>query len=329
MEEKQFLEILVKRYVANELSEKELEAFFHLLAQGKLDSLLNRYLDKESEMILKDNQIEFPASHLLSKSSRGLSIAASVILILGMVFFLAKPGIINFLKKGVVSVKTSKGEKKEIKLPDGSTVWMNESSRIEYPVKFAEDIRKVVLVDGEAYFDIKRDTTKPFNVEASGTNTKVLGTAFNIRSYHFLESVQVTVTRGKVQVEEAANWSRKPQRKILLPNEQVNFDTKTKSIKKMAVNSANAVAWKEGKLLFDNESFANVTAILENKFGVKIAFADESMKSYHMSAEFIATDSLAHILNLLSLANNLDYHLENKQITLLKKKKNIANPMPM
>ena len=329
MEEKQFLEILVKRYVANELSEKELEAFFHLLAEGKLNSLLNKYLDKESELILKDNHIPFPKARLLSRPSGGLSLAASVILILGMVVFLAKPGIMNFLKIGIVAVETKKGEKKEINLPDGSKVWLNESSKIEYPVKFATDERKVVLVDGEAYFDIKRDTTKPFNVEASGTNTKVLGTAFNIRSYHFLESVQVTVTRGKVQVEEAENWSQKPQRKILLPNEQVSFDTKTKSIKKMAVNSANAVAWKEGKLLFDNESFANVTAILENKFGVKIAFADESMRSYHMSAEFIATDSLAHILDLLSLANNLDYHLENKQITLLKKKKNIANPMPM
>jgi len=329
MEEKQFLEILVKRYVANELSEKELEAFFHLLAQGKLDALLNKYLDKESEMILRDNQIEFPKARLFSGPSGRLSLAASVILILGMIMFLTKPGIVNFFKIGVVSVETKKGERKEIKLPDGSIVWLNESSKMEYPLKFASDIRKVVLIDGEAYFDIKRDTTKPFNVEASGTNTKVLGTAFNIRSYHFLESVQVTVTRGKVQVEEAENWTRKPQRKILLPNEQVSFDTKTKSIKKMAVNSANAVAWKEGKLLFDNESFANVTAILENKFGVKIAFADESMKSYHMSAEFIATDSLAHILDLLSLANNLDYHLENKQITLLRKKRNIANPMPM
>lgn len=326
MEEKQFLDILVKRYVANELSEKELEAFFHLLAQGKLDHVLCKYLDKESEAQLRDNLKPFSGKRLLARPSRGLSIAASVIVLLGMVTFLAKPAMISFLKIGIVTVATEKGQKKEIKLPDGSTVWLNESSRFEYPEKFAGDVRKVVLVDGEAYFDVKRDTTKPFRVEASGTTTKVLGTAFNIRSYHFLQSVQVTVTRGKVQVEEE---SRESQRKILLPNEQVHFDTKTKQIKKVAVNSANAVAWKEGKLLFDNESFANVTAILENKFGVKISFADESMKSYHMSAEFIATDSLSHILDLLSLANNLDYHLENKEITLLRKKKTNTNPMPM
>jgi len=329
MEEKQFLEILVKRYIANELTEKERQAFFHLMAQGKLEDTLTKFLDQEKESILSSADKKLHVRELLHMPAGIFNLAATVILILGMIVFLAKPGIVDFLKIGVVVVETGKGEKKQVKLPDGSMVWLNESSKVEYPLRFDNDIRKVVLVDGEAYFDIKRDTTKPFNVEASGTTTKVLGTAFNIRSYRFLESVQVTVTRGKVQVEEAGNDNKKGAGKILLPNEQVNFDIKTGSLKKTNVNSANAVAWKDGKLLFDNESFAHVTAILENKFGVKISFADESMKTYHMSAEFIATDSLAHILDLLSLANNLDYRFENNHITLLKKKRNIANPTPM
>jgi len=328
MEEKQFLEILVKRYIANELSQKELEAFFYLLAQGKLDDVLDKYLDKESEVRLRDTPVHFPKRKLFQRPVNGLSMAASVTLVLAMIFFLAKPSLISILKIGIVTVETDKGQKKKVSLPDGSTVWLNESSRMEYPVAFNAQLRKVVLVEGEGYFDIKRDTTKPFHVEAAGTTTKVLGTAFNIRSYHFLQNVQVTVTRGKVQVEED-NDREESQHRILLPNEQVCFDTRTKQIKKITVNSANAVAWKEGKLLFDNESFANVTAILENKFGVSISFEDESMKEYHMSAEFTATDSLPHILDLLSLANNLDYRLENKQITLLKKKGNNTNLLPM
>jgi ferric-dicitrate binding protein FerR (iron transport regulator) len=149
----------------------------------------------------------------------------------------------------------------------------------------------------------------------------VLGTAFNIRSYHFLKSILVTVTRGKVEVQKA-DGAAGPEKKILLPNEQVYYDVKTKEIKKVAVNSANAVAWKEGKLLFDNESLANVMAILENKFNVKIQ-AEESIREYHMSAEFASTDSLPRILDLLSLANNLEYNFENNQITLNKKRKSI------
>lgn len=318
MEDKRFLEELVKRYVANALSREELDIFFRLMAEGKLDEPLARQLDQEAgaetESVIPLRRQPWIAV------SRTFRIAASVLLVLTLSFFIWKHNAFQ-LFGNTISVTTDKGERKEIKLPDGSTVWLNESSKMEYPRHFAEHQRKVVLLDGEAYFDIKRDESKPFFVAASGTTTRVLGTAFNIRSYHFLKSILVTVTRGKVEVERAGGAAG-PERKILLPNEQVSYDVRTREIKKVNVNSANAVAWKEGRLLFDNESFANVIAILENKFDVKIQ-AEESIREYHMSAEFASTDSLPRILDLLSLANNLEYRLENNQITLSKKRRPI------
>jgi transmembrane sensor len=313
MEEKRFLEELVKRYVANSLSKEEFDIFFRLMAEGKLDDALASELDKESGAQV---EIVKPLQPKWTPVFRTLPIAASVLLVLGLSFFMWKQDPFR-LFGNTVSVVTAKGERKEVKLPDGSTVWLNESSRMEYPARFEGDTRKVTLVDGEAYFDIKRDESKPFFVEASGTTTRVLGTAFNIRSYHFLKSILVTVTRGKVEVQKAEGVGR-PDKKILLPNEQVYYDMKTREIRKVNVNSANAVAWKEGRLLFDNESFANVIAILENKFDVKIR-AEESIRQYHMSAEFASTDSLPRILELLSLANNLEYRFENNQITLTTK----------
>ena len=318
MEEKQFLEELVKRYVANALSREELDIFFRLMAEGKLDEELDRQLDKESGV--ERGQIRPLHTRPWAALSRTFRIAASVLVVMSIAFYFWRHNAAA-LFGNTVSVVTGKGERKEIKLPDGSTVWLNESSKMEYPRHFAEHQRKVVLVDGEAYFDIKRDESKPFFVAASGTTTRVLGTAFNIRSYHFLKSILVTVTRGKVQVERAGG-AVGPERNILLPNEQVSYDVKTREITKVNVNSANAVAWKEGRLLFDNESFANVIAILENKFDVKIR-AEESIREYHMSAEFASTDSLPRILDLLSLANNLEYHLEDNQITLSKKRRPI------
>lgn len=318
MEDKRFLEELVRRYVANALSREELDIFFRLLAEGKLDEPLARQLDEESGV--EADNVKPMQTRPWMAVSRTFRIAASVLLVLTLSFFVWKYNAFQ-LFGNTVSVMTGKGERKEIKLPDGSTVWLNESSKMEYPRHFAEHQRKVVLLDGEAYFDIKRDESKPFFVEASGTTTRVLGTAFNIRSYHFLKSILVTVTRGKVEVQKAEGTDG-PDKKILLPNEQVYYDVKTREIRKVNVNSANAVAWKEGKLLFDNESFANVIAILENKFDVKI-LADESIREYHMSAEFASTDSLPHILDLLSLANNLEYRLEDNQITLSKKRRPI------
>ncbi len=315
MEEKRFLEELVRRYVANALSREELDVFFRLLAEGKLDDALAGQLDAQTG--LDTEKVKPLQTRPKTIVSRTFRIAASVLLVMGMAFFAWKQNAFR-LFGNTISVATSKGERKEIKLPDGSMVWLNESSSMEYPAHFEANSRKVALLEGEAYFDIKRDESKPFFVEASGTTTRVLGTAFNIRSYHFLKSILVTVTRGKVEVAKAEGADKK----ILLPNEQVYYDVKTREIRKVNVNSANAVAWKEGRLLFDNESFANVIAILENKFDVTIR-AEESIRKYHMSAEFASTDSLPHILDLLSLANNLEYRFENNQITLSKKRRTI------
>ncbi len=318
MEEKRFLEELVRRYVANALSREELDVFFRLLAEGKLDAALDRQLDKESGQ--EAERVKPLQAKSWTPVFRTFRIAASVLLILALSVFIWKHNPFR-LFANTVSVATGKGERKEVKLPDGSTVWLNESSKMEYPAHFDARSRKVTLLDGEAYFDIKRDESKPFFVEASGTTTRVLGTAFNIRSYHFLKSILVTVTRGKVEVRKAEGVGG-PDKKILLPNEQVYYDMKTREIRKVNVNSANAVAWKEGRLLFDNESFANVIAILENKFDVKIQ-AEESIREYHMSAEFASTDSLSRILDLLSLANNLEYRFENDQIKLTTKRSSI------
>ena len=324
MKEDRFLEELVKRYVANALSREELDIFFRLMGEGKLDDALNKQLDQESG--LETAHVKPLEAGKRATIPLALRMAASVLLVMGMAFFAWKYNAFQLFGNRV-SVATGKGERREIKLPDGSVVWLNELSRMEYPAHFEAYSRRVKLLDGEAYFDIKRDESKPFFVEASGTTTRVLGTAFNIRSYHFLKSILVTVTRGKVEVQKAEGAGG-PEKKILLPNEQVRYDMKTREIRKVNVNSANAVAWKEGRLLFDNESFANVIAILENKFDVKIQ-AEESIREYHMSAEFASTDSLPRILDLLSLANNLEYRFENNQITLTTKRKTHLNPVPM
>ena len=331
MEEKQFLEILVKRYVDNALDQEELEAFFFLLKQGKLDGILDKYLDQEKDEILskKIANHNFGGVSIFQSSVR---VAASFVLLLaiGAAAYFNQNKFYSLIGKSyLITVETGKNEKQLVKLSDGSVLWVNESSKIRYASIFDQKLRRVELLEGEAYFDVKRDETRPFLVEAAGTTTKVLGTAFNIRSYSYLQNLQVTVTRGKVAVEEPSSNDSKKVTKILLPNEQANVDLKTKEIRKVIVNSANAVAWKEGRLLFDNERFEDIVTILENKFDVQIDFSDLSIKDYHISAEFISSDSLDHVLDLLSMANNLNYKIDNDKVTISKKQKSINSSLPM
>lgn len=330
MEEKQFLEVLVKRYMNNNLRRDEMEVFFHLLKQGKLDDILNRYLEEEKysgqQRLSKIRQ-----NYTFGLPAKTFKVAAGLVMFMGVciITLLNRSKISEFLyQASLVSIQTGKNEKRKIVLPDGSFLWLNESSNIKYPADFEAHERKVILVEGEVYFDIKRDEKRPFLVSAAGTTTKVLGTAFNIRSYSHLQNVQVTVTRGKVAVEKAICNDTRKVTNVLLPNEQVNVDLKTREFKKVAVNSANSVAWTAGKLLFDNESLGDILAVIENKFDVQVTVADEGIREYRTSAEFVYSDSLDHILELLSMANSLNYKLKNDQVLISKKKKS-TNPMPM
>ncbi|REA62642.1 hypothetical protein DSL64_06870 [Dyadobacter luteus] len=330
MEEKQFLEILVKRYINNNLRQDEMEAFFHLLKQGKLDEILERNLrDEKYDQVPK--VIKHKPRHFSGLTSNTFKIAAGLLMIIGIGVFalLNRFALSEFVyESSLVSVSTGKNQKKKIKLSDGSLLWLNESTSVKYPASFEPDARKVILVEGEVYFDIKRDEKRPFLVSAAGTTTKVLGTAFNIRSYSHLQNVQVTVTRGKVAVEKSVCNDTRKITKVLLPNEQVSVDLKTREIKKVAVNSANSVAWTAGKLLFDNESLGNILAVIENKFDVHVSLSDESVREYRASAEFVYSDSLDHILELLTMANSLNYKIEDNKVTISKKRKSVNN-MPM
>lgn len=325
MEEKQFLKILVRRYKNNELDEQELEAFFYLMRQGKLDSVLDEYLDEDIAYQLEWDGEGAHQEHLATTGSYSIRIAASVVmfLALGLTTYVNRNALFKLMGRNyMVTVTTGKNEKLTIHLPDGSLLWLNESSTVEYPSSFAQKIRKVTLLEGEAYFDVKRNEKCQFIVEAAGTTTRVLGTAFNIKSYHYLNHVQVTVSKGEVIVEEPESDQIVKRTKVLLRNDQANIDLTTREIRTLRVNSANSVAWKHGKLLFENEELGDIIITLENKFEVKIVLADESIKKYPVSAEFMATDTLDHILSLLSLANSLEYQIDGNQVTINKKKIN-------
>ena len=213
------------------------------------------------------------------------------------------------------------GAKVKLTLSDGSTVILNGSSRIRYPESFNRKIREVNLLEGEAYFDIKHDESKPFVVKAMGTQINVLGTAFNVRAYKFLKDVQVTVTRGKVSVTGMANVKYEKADVItLLPNEQVTIgEVNGKTIKKH-INADDFTGWVQGKYRFDNETLGNVASMLESYYKVRVTFTDDEFKDIRFSSEFESTDKLEDLLFAICKANNLSYTITDQHVVLSEKK---------
>ena len=233
--------------------------------------------------------------------------AAAVVLVgltLGFVF--KEELIYTFSSHAQITAQTSNTERKTINLPDGSVVTLNSGTKISYPDRFSPDAREVVLVDGEAYFDIKHDDKKPFQVRAGKTLTNVLGTAFNISSYSWLQTINVTVSRGKVAVNN----------EVLLPNEQLVYHRTLATLEKKKLLASNVISWMQGGLSFSDDDFKTVATILERKYSVKISFEDQKMENLHFSGRFEETEKLRDILDDLTATIGLQYKMDQNKITI-------------
>jgi len=245
------------------------------------------------------------------------SVAASLFLFIsiGLLFRNLKSmqNIIHSAK--YTEVSAAPGEVKKIYLGDGSVVYLNGGSRVKYPEKFNHQKREFFLQTGEAYFDIAHKENEPFIVYAGKSRTQVLGTAFNVRFYNFLEDIKITVARGKVAVSER-HKSRSSKPVFLNPNEQVVLDKKTGKLLQTQVNYKDVTGWLEGKIQLNNETLKNAAGMIEVIYNVKIRFLDEHIKAIRLTGIFDRTDDLKEILFAICKANKLNYVFKNGDILI-------------
>lgn len=242
-----------------------------------------------------------------------LKVAAILTLVLGSMFYfrqdiqdLVDP--VAFMEK-----KVADGQQLQLTLPDGSKVWLNAGAKFRYPDRFSGGKRQVFLLEGEGYFEVSRDIRKPFIVTSDQISTKVLGTAFNIKSYPFLRSIQVAVTRGKVSVSNAAGNAV-----LLLPDQQANFDKNTGQLERNDVDAQTAISWQKGGQAFNNDRMSDVCAVLAKKYRVAFHFEDQTIKDYRLTASFSSQDTFPAILTVLASANNLSYKLTDHTVVFQK-----------
>lgn len=211
-----------------------------------------------------------------------------------------------------VVINTNRGEQKQVTLPDGSLVILNANSELEYPKTF-ESIRTITL-KGEAFFNVKRDTTKPFVVTSNGYTTQVLGTSFNINAKQ-QHDIFVSVNSGKVEVASKRNYNEKV---VLIKDQQVRFSNQ-KLIAKYNHNSADYNAWTQRVILLKDTSVAELECILEDWYNVNISITDASLLSETLSGKF-KNESLETVLQSIALIKHLKIEIhEDNTITISKK----------
>lgn len=236
-------------------------------------------------------------------------VAAGLVIILGtvLVLFMNRPAILN---PGLAYIKheTAAGKRSKISLPDGSTVWLNGNSSLRYPKQFAANSREVQL-EGEAFFEVVKDASKPFRISAGETITEVKGTSFNVDAAGQKEII-VSVVTGKVELRE----EDKPENRVLLtPNQTGRFNAVAHKVTSETTSDLNFMAWQTGILRFQNAELSTIAHDLEKFYGKKVIFRNEALKNCHLTSTF-DHQSLEEVLEVLHLTLNLDFSAENDTV---------------
>jgi len=217
---------------------------------------------------------------------------------------------VDIVTAKTIEKKNLAGVKSTIHLPDGSIVNLNAESSIKFIEGFKDSVRWVEL-KGEAYFDVAKNTEKPFIVRSGDIVTTALGTAFNINAYEENSTIDISLIEGKVEVHSIQN---KSANSILLDaGKYVSFQN-SKVIDTGIFDNEKVLGWKNGVIRFENASYYAVVKKLERWYGVK--FENEGMEPlWNLDANFKSA-SLEQILELLSHSEGFEYQLKEETVKL-------------
>lgn len=268
--------------------------------------------------------------------------AAAAIIIIGIssLLFLKKnaSGKEQILSESQVNeISTRLGSKSRIQLPDGSTVLLNAGSKLTYGKDFGQQLREVNL-SGEAFFDVKKNSEIPFVIHTSNINIKVLGTMFNVKAYPEDKKTETSLIRGSIEV----TIKNRPNDKIILsPNEKLvveNNETKevignnSVKINPETINSHPLISvnklryspvdssiaetqWTENRLVFRDESFAEIALSMERWYAAEIIIEDSVLADVRFTGSF-ENETIEQALEALKLSTPFQYDKKGNKIII-------------
>lgn len=263
---------------------KRLEKTWH--ASGKIKMSLPINTDKAWQRFILSKEKQTPWYQ-----NNWLRIAASLVILFATTFTL------YLVSNDKIILETYAQEVKEFTLPDGSTVWLNENSRVAYHKDFDAN-RRLTQEKGEVFYEVHRDTTRPFVVNTASTRVQVLGTSFNIESTP--QKVEVLVKTGRVAFVAAKDSL------VLEKNDFASWNALSKTMAKSINPENNTTAWQTKTLVFDNDPISEVIAELEDYFNVTISLSNPKIGRCRFTSTF--TDpNIEEILKFIGITLDLQW----------------------
>ena len=201
-----------------------------------------------------------------------------------------------------------KGGEYQVVLADGTKVWLNSASRLIYPQSFMGKERRVVL-SGEAFFDVTHDAERPFVVETSRMNVKVLGTRFNVNDYDDNEEVSTTLVNGSVEIVSGDQQAFR-----LVPGEQAYG--KENELEKREVNVRLYTSWIDGKFLFNNTELEEIAKQISRWYDVEIFFSSESVKKVRFTGAIVKFKPLEDLVRMIESTSQVRFSVKGRTIVI-------------
>jgi transmembrane sensor len=303
---------LLERYLTGHVSPEERERVENWLQNHELDQAAWKKLPQQDKEQLVANIFTQIRATIHTEDEKvirippfrqlwlRISVAAALLIAVALAYTLWRDRQ-SIQPAMLTALQVPAHQKRQLTLPDGSMVWINEGSELQYPQAFGSGRREVYL-SGEAYFDIRQDASRPFTIHTGKVSTTVLGTAFNIREDHTLHTVVVTVTMGSVKVSGSkGNFG------ILTSNQQISIDQHSEAAVLRHVDASQTIAWKEDDLSFDNITLAEAATKLEQRFHRKIGFSNSKISSCRFTGTASSREGLNEILKVICAFNNATY----------------------
>lgn len=206
------------------------------------------------------------------------------------------------------TVEAPLGERSRMVLPDGTLIWLNSGSHVEYSAGFRKNNRTIRLI-GEAYFEVKKNEEIPFIVQTKHCSVKVLGTRFNVSAYPDDDFTETTLIEGGVELISDLN---EPLR--MVPGERVVYNHKTNQMYKENVTAENFSSWTCSRLDFEEITLKDLMKKLSRRYNVKITIASEELAEKKFSGSLINGETLTEVLSAINLIVPIEVTRQNDAV---------------
>ncbi len=314
------------------------EAYMRHLLKHRSEFLTEGALEMDNIVDEVGKNIRGQKKGFLRKSKYFINASLLIALIISsFLFFYNRKPLMPEKSQSISSVITKYGNKRKVSLPDGSHVWLNAGSRLDYNSNdFNKTLREVNLT-GEAYFDIAHNPTKPFIVSSGNMRIKVLGTMFNVKAYPEEQHIETSLIKGSVEItikdRPDDKYILRPNEKLVIANDgmtemlnALHTAHKTPSaresadivaLKKVDYSSIEKLvletAWVQNKLVFRSEKFSDLAKRMERWYDIKIRFRNSGKEELKFTGIF-TTETIQQALKAMQVVHSFNYVMEDNII---------------